>query len=48
MNLIDQPLRSVTAYPECIGNPVDVIKPGRDQGDLQDRTVVETAPRSRS
>ena len=35
--------RSVTADPQCIGNPVDVVKPGCDQGDLQDGAVVEAS-----
>jgi hypothetical protein len=41
IDLIDQRLGSVTADSKRVGNPVDVIKPGRDQGDLQDGTVVE-------
>jgi hypothetical protein len=42
VDLVDRWPGSVTANSECIGNSVDIIEPRRDQGDLQDGTVVET------
>src|SRR5688572_15396460 len=33
---------SITADAQSIGNPIDVIEPGRDQGDLKDGFILET------
>ncbi len=35
------PQVSVAAYAERIGGAIDIVKPGRDQRDLQDAAVIE-------
>ena len=32
----------IPAHPERVSNPVDVVEPGGDQGDLEDTAIVES------
>jgi hypothetical protein len=33
---------SISPYTQCIRNPIDIVKPGRNQRDLQDGLIVKT------
>ena len=30
------------SHAECIGNPIDIVKPSRNQGDLQNSSIIES------
>jgi hypothetical protein len=42
-SFLSQITYSLPTNSQGIGNPIDVVKPGRDQGDLQDGAVVEAS-----